>query len=1403
MSSILRTSKFIKLFAGISRNVTGSSLRRGILTKAECDQKFNNVFRALATQRVESRKQNENSFERNLRRLDMDVRRSGRISRKDLEEVIEEMKRSTSATSSQSLLLIRCCGNLVPEERPEVRTKLVQEIWKTIEQLGIPMDISHYNALLRVYLENKHEFSPAEFLAELEKKGVEPNRVTFQRLIAHYCQKGDIDGATRILQHMKEKQLPVNEGVFNSLIMGHANSGDMESAKGMLGVMEQAGLPPSAETYATLLCGFAKMGDKESISNTLKDCDAKQIDIIDRDYMDILYVAVANNHPELADELLGRMRRVAGYNQDAVNLILKLVNDGNEDVAYKILLTMPRPVRTDGEEIPIGNFFIKHLVKSERPKEKILYFCEELEKNSLNPKAHLIALEACLTMTQDRGQAFSLMEALMKKGYPPRVHFYWPLLASLGQKGDINGMGEVIMKMMEMKLVPGAETLRDYVIPYLMDALKKDGKGFNADSIISTLRGWGVSLASSANGLVGVLITKMKLKDAVDVAKRYRSRYAPVALMRPLNIALDSTKDYDSYAAILSHVVNGLGRSRTFANQDEDGEEIDVEVAQVPENAGEDDGLPRKVVGSFLLDLCFSSRQTRSETLLSLLPALQNYGLGISKSHAEMIQERLGNEITPEISTLLGKLTSEELTPINLSAEQDFRPQAMEVKDLENLLMVQQSKGSPTRGLKRQLLVAYCRSRNVEGAKKILQELEADKDFVFNEGTYALVLELFAISGMPDDALMYHQRLLEVFPGTAIEDFKLIKLVECLVKANRLEDALKVISEQPSDRKMESRSFGYNSASWRILNHLAEAGNVEELDKLFDALLQKNFIEPTNILMGPLVNVHLLRNDIEGALKKFEWCCEKYGGTPFKNQLACKLIEAEDAVSLQRITDISTRVHGEVNSLYDLVFAFIECGRLKQARRILETPGLRSRPSRLSAACRRYLEEGMVAPLEGLVEATKDLLHIDRAEIYLHLLNLHSKSNDAEKAMGLWMQMQDEDVQPSDEFLKSLANLLRKNNMKVPFVEPKAESTLSVRGKAISPAKEPELQKPEAGSTPKSPLLQRFRQAIRIGDADAALQCKAKIEAEGKKMPVTELSLLVEQLVKNDRIGEATAITENYLSPEIRQGGRLISPRVLRFLLNRLANLGDVDSITNIGNLISREEKRLLSFDNRLCNAFVVSGKAEEYLKNLEKQIEVAKDEDLDFIEEAFPRGGAFGVLNNHPELVPMYEGIAKKYAARKIISPLNVLWASYFLNEAKATEANTLWKDYLHDYPRVMFQFVCQTARVNKDISILDRLLDQIKDSPVSDGARGSVYSTKIGVHVANENYEEGLIALNEALKDVSLVNINRRVLFKLKNEVEKTGKSFPHTIPKQKASSSSSSSSSSDDEPEKEKKQ
>lgn len=66
-------------------------------------------------------------------------------------------------------------GQLLIKEIPEVRTNLAKQLWKVLESRN-STDISHYNALLGVYVENEHPFKMDDVLADLESKGLTANR---------------------------------------------------------------------------------------------------------------------------------------------------------------------------------------------------------------------------------------------------------------------------------------------------------------------------------------------------------------------------------------------------------------------------------------------------------------------------------------------------------------------------------------------------------------------------------------------------------------------------------------------------------------------------------------------------------------------------------------------------------------------------------------------------------------------------------------------------------------------------------------------------------------------------------------------------------------------------------------------------------------------------------------------------------------------------------------------------------------------------------------------------------------------------------------------------------------------------------------------------------------------------
>lgn len=958
----------------------------------------------------------------------------------------------------------------------------------------------------------------------------------------------------------------------------------MDSARGILGVMAQAGLEPSADTYTTLLCGYAQKGDIDSINNTLAECETKEVNLLDKDYLDIIYSLAIHGFKEQIPEILNKVRKAFGYNQDSINIILRLINKGEIDAGLLILKSMPRNTKPDGTQQVTGSFFIKQMVKANYPLEKIIEICDTLEAENMFERALSLATETSLELANET-LVYSLLSEMQRKGLKIRQHYFWPLIVLKSNDSTGDGIVDVLIKMKTFDLTPSPETIREYVIPNM--------KGKSGD-IIAKLREANISIGSAACSLVQSLLQKNDIEEAAVIVSRVIAYYYPEYIKRPLTIAFQKTRNLEAYMTILRHIYENLDRK---------------DVVQTEQSSTSD---KTEIIGQFILDLTSHPRMFYEE-IEKVLKELVNQGLSLSTITAEKIQDKLGEKMTPEISTFLGKLTSGELTPVAIEKKlPSYIPSnLMNIPQLERLIHNLEAKNQDTKGLKRQLLNLYYREKELEKTEKLLKELET-QDFVYSTGIYAQLLDIYATHDKLEEAMKYYDKVFEMDPEFMLDETKLIRLVNLLIKNNQFNKAIEILEKTTGEKKIETRSFNYNALCWRMFNSLAEQGKDEELNTLFNCLVKNNFIEVNNVLLGPLVKVHIMKNELDLALQKFEWCCNQFRATPWKNELACKLIQNEDAEKLQKLTDLSTSVHGEINSLYDLVFAFVECGRVRQARKILETPGLQTRPQRINSACQRYQLEGMVQPLEGLKDATKDLNHIDRTDIYYQLLLSYTKQDDPEKALGLWTQMQEEDMAPNDAFLTKLATYLHQKKIEIPFAVPQAEipSDIFVAENTATQRKD----------------IQQFRQFLKAGDVQKALDVNRNSK---EYFSTTDMSLLIEKLVQTENQKEATKITLEQLeknNPPIT--------RVFRYLLNKLANNGDVKSLEQIGAKMNSDLKKLVSFDNRTCHANLVAGKAEEYLQKLERDIDNAKDEDLAVLGEKFPRGGAVGILDKHPELL-------------------------------------------------------------------------------------------------------------------------------------------------------------------------
>lgn len=146
-------------------------------------------------------------------------------------------------------------------------------------------------------------------------------------------------------------------------------------------------------------------------------------------------------------------------------------------------------------------------------------------------------------------------------------------------------------------------------------------------------------------------------------------------------------------------------------------------------------------------------------------------------------------------------------------------------------------------------------------------------------------------------------------------------------------------------------------------------------------------------------------------------------------------------------------------------------------------------------------------------------------------------------------------------------------------------------------------------------------------------------------------------------------------------------------------------------------------------------------------------------------------------------EEIAYKYADRGIVAPLNVLWTYHFIkgNDQKAEQ---IWNEHVKNSPRIMFQKIVQTVRENKDDLLAKKLVEHLKSSPITTGALGNAYSCLLDVYTAEAKYPEAVSAFEEAIENVSLNNLNRTAVLRVKEAYEKQGKPFNHIIPERKKS-------------------
>nr|XP_061794346.1 leucine-rich PPR motif-containing protein, mitochondrial [Nerophis lumbriciformis] len=1272
-------------------------------------------------------------FDWALAKLDNSVKRTGRITKTMLQRIFHDICRTGYPSGNHALLLLRSCGSLLPEMALEERTELAHRFWDKLQELGAQYDVSHYNALLKVYLQNEFKFSPTDFLAKMEAASVIPNRVTYQRLIAAYCQDGDIEGASKILGFMKTKDLPITEAVFNALVTGHARAGDIESAKNILSVMRGAGIQPGPDTFVCLLNGYAEKGDMDSLKKTLEEAETADCNLMDRDIMNVISTLAKAGHKQHIPEMVERLRHDRGYIPGAMNLCLSLITQGHDDTSFLILKSFPSFISDDlnADSANLGNFFLRHCINMNTPLEKISHYCKELRDANLHTSPLIFAL-LCALEAKKTDLSLNLMRKLKEENLPIRPHYFWPLLTQHIKDKNEAGVVGVVKGMQALDVTPDLDTLSTYVYP----------------------------------AFSSVEAARLALKEAGISLDSERFQYSEIRIMAASNLAQLYTMLSDPSHPPLDMGVFRGNLIRGFRKSDDTESMVKLtQLLYTDQRFSKETAKPADTVSYFLYNLIDSMSesdvQAQEDKLRNYINQLQAKNIFISANIYRGIRNLLEARHVPELIKDIIKLVNPNKQLSNgLEGKVTF---------LEAKLAGLKAENKPFSSTLKQIIQVLAIEENLDYALELKQQHEHE----MTDGAYAILINLCCRHNNVEEALNLKEEMSRRDSSAVLDASKYIALVKVLARNGRVEEAMDMLKEMKENDVVLNDSHVTMLAD--VLNVAASNGGAPAVQRLQDTIFTLGLAKTTTALCTPLISAYMNSNDLPGALDALLECHRRYGHLPRIHDIFVSLVEKGDTELLQKAMDVLSRERGEMTMLYDLFFAFLQTGRYREACKIIETPGLRAKPGRLQWYAERCIYNHQMDALEQMVYLTSRLFGCDRDEMYSYLLTLCKETNDWKKAEAVWTKIQEENVIPRERTLRMLAEVLKSNGQEVPFEVPEtwceqAANTQQVKPETPSKPVEigPQFQirlltlcKKGKADEAYRMLKEADKKGVALGPAsydhvirallsggaleDAmAVKDIAQSHVPGFQLSDIANSLLVVSQSKRGQTKDAVEILKSML-----QQDNMPSPFAITRLVQALGSQGDVAGITEVQTLVEGLGTSLnlstMVFTNNKALAYIKQGDLESAVEMFEEVYTMGKGNSLSmsFVFRKLLEEDNEKALD---KLSAMAERMANHFACYRPASDLFLNLVDFDkVEDAKFMLARV---NALAEQKEVLVSYLAKTSQTPGQVGKINNLLTLIPDF----AEKEVLYSYLMKCHAVDKDLEAAK-ALYERMQEEGVV--------------------------------------------------
>ncbi|XP_054153068.1 leucine-rich PPR motif-containing protein, mitochondrial-like [Oppia nitens] len=554
-------------------------------------------------------------------------------------------------------------------------------------------------------------------------------------------------------------------------------------------------------------------------------------------------------------------------------------------------------------------------------------------------------------------------------------------------------------------------------------------------------------------------------------------------------------------------------------------------------------------------------------------------------------------------------------------------------------------------------------------------------------------------------------------------DKKLSQLEQSLRRALRAislvrTDTAAVAENDTITKLLLTKDRSKDKSVYQLLNSLLEANvDIRHVREVFELYVNNLAVKPTAVMAGPLVKHYILKDNYSEALNEFLRLADEYRITPWKSQLIMHFLENGDQSNLQKVIDVSDKIHGEMNTISDLAVICVELGKSKQAKRLLDTPGLSIKIAKIDTICERLVREEKLAILEETIRCFRNVFDANRDRMVYHLINGYINQQKPDKALDCWTLIQEEAIRPSDKTLLVLGNYLKDSGLTVPFEIPaKIQLTDDPIRSRFDYGKQQQQQTEVLNNSQK-----KFNIALQEGDIDTALTIKSELEAEGKSLLMSQNCSLIESFLNADRLDEAFSLSESLLSSKL-----FPMPRIIRFLFSKLSSAGDYQKLEQLEPILPEFILQHNSFTNSVAIAYINSGKIDELINGKFLQL------------KPFPLGGYLRALEVRPDVEEKLITIANALIREMDYHlPMNMVWINC-MKSGRYDDAKRIYDSCPKFKDFLLFSSLLDTIRENNNTELAKQLIEMVSTSNLTQKTIGVVYSALIDAYIGTDQITE-----------------------------------------------------------------